>query len=122
MFIFYTNCHILFSVNTQNLIIYRFASLFQILEELGLDLSFKITFADSKNSLNDKVKNLNNYLIISNKKNSNIGNQFIDPKKRVFVAYIGISILIAFLWFVLLRKYSFFAAFKKVFDKKIFFS
>ena len=49
---------------------------------------------------------------------SNIGNQFIDPKKRVFVAYIGISILIAFLWFVLLRRYSFFAAFKKVFDKK----
>ena len=37
---------------------------------------------------------------------SNIGNQFIDPKKRVFVAYIGISILIAFLWFILLRKYS----------------
>ena len=53
---------------------------------------------------------------------SNIGNQFIDPKKRVFVAYIGISILIAFLWFILLRKYSLFAAFKKIFDKKIFFS
>ena len=52
---------------------------------------------------------------------SNIGNQFIDPKKRVFVAYIGISILIAFLWFILLRKYSLFAAFKKIFDKKIFF-
>ena len=51
-----------------------------------------------------------------------IGNQFIDPKKRVFVAYIGISILIAFLWFILLRKYSLFAAFKKIFDKKIFFS
>jgi hypothetical protein len=64
-------------VSTQNLIIYKFTSLYHILEELGLDLSFKITFADSKNSLKDKVKNLNNYLIISNKKNSNIGNQFI---------------------------------------------
>ena len=53
---------------------------------------------------------------------SNIGNQFIDPKKRVFVVYIGISILIAFLWFILLRKYSLFAAFEKIFDKKIFFS
>ena len=52
---------------------------------------------------------------------SNIGNQFIDPKKRVFVAYIGISILIAFLWFILLRKYSLFAAFKKIFDKKTLF-
>ena len=53
---------------------------------------------------------------------SNIGNQFIDPKKRVFVAYIAISILIAFAWFILMRKYSLNSAFKKIFDKKIFFS
>ena len=53
---------------------------------------------------------------------SNIGNQFVDPKKRVFVAYIVISILIAFVWFVFLRKYSLIGAFKKIFDKKIFFS
>ena len=53
---------------------------------------------------------------------SNIGNQFIDPKKRVFVAYIAISILIAFAWFIFLRKYSLRGAFKKIFDKKIFFS
>ena len=52
---------------------------------------------------------------------SNIGNQFIDPKKRVFVAYIAISILIAFAWFIFLRKYSLRGAFKKIFDKKIFF-
>ena len=31
----------------------------------------------SENSLNDKVKNLKNYLIISNKKYSNIDNQFV---------------------------------------------
>ena len=53
---------------------------------------------------------------------SNIGNQFIDPRKRVFIAYIVISILIAFAWFILLRKYSLIEAFKKIFDKKIFFS
>ena len=53
---------------------------------------------------------------------SNIGNQFIDPKKRVFIAYIAISILIAFGWFVLNKKYSLVGALKKIFDKKIFFS
>ena len=61
----------------QNLIIYKFNSLFQILEELGLDLNFKITFVDSDKSLKKKVKNLNNYLIISNKKYSDIHNQFV---------------------------------------------
>jgi hypothetical protein len=64
-------------VSTQNLIIYKFTSLFQILEELGLDLNFKIIFADSEKSLSNKIKNLNNYLIISNKKYLETGNQFI---------------------------------------------
>ena len=35
---------------------------------------------------------------------SNIGNQFIDPKKRIFIAYIAISIAIAFVWFILKQK------------------
>ena len=64
-------------MNTQNLIIYKFTSLYQILEELGLDLNFKITFVSSQSSLNDQVKNLNNYLIIVDKRYSNIGNQFV---------------------------------------------
>ena len=64
-------------MGVQNLIIYKFTSLYHILEEVGLDLNFSITRADNENSLEDKVKNLNNYLIISNKKYSNIKNQFI---------------------------------------------
>ena len=64
-------------MSTQNLIIYKFASLYHILEELGLELNFKITFADSENSLNDKVQSNNNYLIISNKKYPIFENQFI---------------------------------------------
>ena len=62
---------------TQNLIIYKFISLFHILEELDLNLNFKIIFADNEKSLKDKVKNLNNYLVISNKKYLDIGNQFV---------------------------------------------
>ena len=51
-----------------------------------------------------------------------IGNQFIDPKKRVFFIYIIISIIIAVGWFILNKKFSFKNALKKIFDKKIFFS
>jgi len=64
-------------MNTQNLIIYKFTKLYHILEELGLDFNFKITFEDTENSLNEKVKNLNNYIIISNKKYLNIENQLV---------------------------------------------
>jgi hypothetical protein len=64
-------------VTTQNLIIYKFNSLYHILEELGLDLNFKITFADSKNSLKDKVIDHNNSLIITNTLHADIGNHLI---------------------------------------------
>ena len=67
----------LFFVTVQNLIIYKFNSLYQILEELGLELNFKIAFADSENSLNEKVQSNNNYLVISNKKYPDICNQFV---------------------------------------------
>ena len=63
-------------MNTQNLIIYKFTELYHILKELDLDLNFKITFVDNENSLNEKVKNLHNHLIISNK-NLDTGNQFV---------------------------------------------
>ena len=61
----------------QNLIIYKFTSLYHILEELDLDLNFRISFIDNENSLNNEVKKYNNYLIISNKKYPDIYNQFI---------------------------------------------
>jgi hypothetical protein len=61
----------------QNLIIYKFTSLYHILEELSLDLNFNISFVDDVNSLNNKLKNHNNYLIISNKKYLDISNLFV---------------------------------------------
>ena len=51
--------------------------MYHILEELGLDLNFKITFAETKNSLKDKVINHNNSLIITNTSHADIGNHFI---------------------------------------------
>ena len=64
-------------MSSQNLIIYKFNELYQILEELGLDLNFKITYVDNENYLSDSVKNLTNYLVISNKKYLSIDNQFV---------------------------------------------
>ena len=64
-------------MSTQNLIIYKFNGLYQILNELGLDLNFNVIVADNKESLNEKTKKIYNYLIISNKKYSDIHNEFV---------------------------------------------
>ena len=77
MFIFYKNCHILFFLSTQNLIIFKFVELYHILDEVSLDLNLKITFIDNESSLKEKVKNLSNYLIISNTKFLYISNQYV---------------------------------------------
>ena len=64
-------------MSVQNLIIYKFNELYQILEELDLDLNFKITRADNENYLSDSVKILSNNLVISNKKYSAIDHQLV---------------------------------------------
>ena len=81
----------------QSLIIYKFTSLYHILEELGLNLNFDISFIDSENSLNKKIKNLNNYLIISNKKYLNITNQFVLDKNPINIFKLVEKINIEFL-------------------------
>ena len=79
---------------SQNLIIYKFSQLYHILEEIELDLNFNILFADNENILNDTIKNLNNYLIITNREYSNIGNQFIldDKPTNIFKLIENINI------------------------------
>ena len=84
-------------MSVQNLIIYKFSSLYHIFEELGLDLNFKVTFVENENSLNEKVKNLNNYLIISDKKYPNIINQFVLDKKPIKIFKLVEKINIEFL-------------------------
>jgi hypothetical protein len=64
-------------MSSQNLIIYKFASLYHILNEIGLDLNFKINCAESKNSLNNIIKNDISFLVVSNKKYLDISNHFI---------------------------------------------
>ena len=64
-------------MSTQNLIIYKFTSLYEILKDLDLNLNFKVIFANNENSLKEKFKNHNNYLIISNKEYSNVDSQLV---------------------------------------------
>jgi len=64
-------------MSSQNLIIYKFKSLYHILEEICFNLNFKVLFADNKDSLNNKIKDSINYLIISDNKSLNINNLLI---------------------------------------------
>ena len=82
---------------TQNLIIYKFNSLYHILEELGLDSNFKITFAETKESLDDKLINCNNSLVITNSKHVDIGNHFVLDNSPINIFKLVEKINIEFL-------------------------
>ena len=84
-------------MSIQNLIIYKFSSLYHILEEIGLDLNFNIIFVDNENSLNEQVSNFNSYLVISNKKNLNISNQLVLDKVPINIFKLVEKINIEFL-------------------------
>ena len=64
-------------MNSQSLIVYKFNSLYHILEEIYLDLNFKIIFVDNEESLKDRIKRLKNYLIISDKNYLDLSNLFV---------------------------------------------
>ena len=81
----------------QNLIIYKFSQLYHILEEIESDLNFKILFVDNENILNDIIKNLNNYLIITDRKYLNIGHQFVLDDTPVNISKFKEKINIEFL-------------------------
>ena len=84
-------------MSSQSSIIYKFSSLYRILEELSLDLNFKIIYLDAENLLNDKIKSLDNYLIISNKKNLNLSNQIYLDNKPINISKLVEKINIEFL-------------------------
>ncbi len=81
----------------KNLIIYRFKLLYSILEELGLDINFKIFLINNERSFNEKVKNLNNFLVISNKKYPYIDNQLVLDNKPIKIFKLIEKINIEFL-------------------------
>ena len=64
-------------MNNQNLIIYQFNSLFQILKEIEKELNFEIIEILDEKLLNKKIKDLTNYLIITKKRILYVDNQYI---------------------------------------------
>ena len=58
----------------QNLIVYKFQSLYHILEELSSNLNFTIIKIENEDVLNNQVKDLKNYIIITKSKNLNFDN------------------------------------------------
>ena len=64
-------------MNNQNLIIYKFPYLYQILREVEQNLNFKIVEALNEKSLEFETKNKKIFIVISKKKLSNVANQLI---------------------------------------------
>ena len=60
-------------MNNENLVIYDFKILYEILSEINNTINFKLISVDKISDLN--LKNQNDYLLISNKKVKNIENQ-----------------------------------------------
>ena len=71
--------------------------LYDIIEELSLDLNFNISLIKDENSLNQATKNYNNYLVVSKKKYPNIRNQFILDNKPIKIFKLIEKINIEFL-------------------------
>ena len=84
-------------MNKQNLIIYDFTLLYQVLEELNLNLNFKIIDVPNEKLLEKYVKNLNNYLILSKKKTINRNNQIFINKFPIIISKLIEKINIEFL-------------------------
>ena len=84
-------------MNSQNLIIYKYISLYHILEELASNFNFKLIYIENENSLYDQLNNLSNYLIISNKKNLDINNQIVLDNSPIKILKLIEKINIEFL-------------------------
>ena len=63
-------------MSNQNLIIYRYNSLYHILKELEQDINFEVYEATNEKNLNNLVSTLENYLIVTSKKISD-KNQYL---------------------------------------------
>ncbi len=64
----------------QNLIVYQFNTLYEILKEIDQNLNFKIIEAKNEKSLYNEINISKKYLIATKKKNFDIDNQIIFEK------------------------------------------
>ena len=70
-------------MDKQNLVIFKQDSLYEIFSELEENLNFGIFKVSSEKNLDDKLDNLSNYLIITQKELNGKNNQFIFNKAPI---------------------------------------
>ena len=73
-------------MNNQNLIIYKFTELYHIFKELSPELNFRISEIIDEKLLYEKINSLNNFLILTNKKNLNTDNLLILEKLPIKIS------------------------------------
>ena len=64
-------------MSNQKLIIYKFNELYQIFEEIRIELSFQMEEISDENLLMSKINSLDNFIIITKKKLLNIPNSIV---------------------------------------------
>ena len=84
-------------MSNQNLIIYRFSSLYHTLKELEQDLNFEVYEATNEKNLNNLVLTLQNYLIVTSKKISDKNQYVILDKLPIKFSKLVESLNIKFL-------------------------
>ena len=84
-------------MNKQNLIIYKFKSLYKVFKELEENLDFKIFELSEEKNLKDKLNNYEDYLIITKKKIEHPNNQLVLNKFPIkisnFIEKLNIQLL-----------------------------
>jgi len=81
----------------QNLIVYQFTSFFKIFKEIEEELNFNIVEVEDANTLKNTISVLDNYIIISKKKNSNNTSQLIIEKFPITISKVIEKVNIEFL-------------------------
>ena len=84
-------------MNNQIIIVYRFNSLYQILKEIEKNINFIVIEVSTEKSLIDKIKSLNNFLIVTKKKISNLDHQLILKQSPIKIFKIIEKLNIEFL-------------------------
>ena len=82
-------------MNNQNLVIYDFKILYEILREINNYINFKLISVDKVSDLN--LKDQNDYLLISNKKIKNVENQLTLNNFQIDIIKLIESINVKFL-------------------------
>ena len=84
-------------MNNQTLVIYDFDTLYQILKEIDNYLNFKLINVDKNKLDQQNLFNMDNFLIVSNKKKNDIDNNIVIDQLPIELSKLVENININFL-------------------------